>query len=46
MELGMSHGKFTGKCHNCGKHGYKAAESWSGGEYHAPTDACLTNKQY
>ena len=33
MELGMSHGKFTGKCHNCGKHGHKAAECWSGSKY-------------
>ena len=32
MELGMSHGKFSGKCYSCGKHGYKAAEYWSGGK--------------
>ena len=30
MELGISHGKFTGKYHNCGKQGYKAPECWSG----------------
>ena len=45
MELGMSHGKFSGKCHTCGKHGHKAAEYWSGGKKHyAPTGASLTSR--
>ena len=32
MELGMLHGMFTGKCHNYGKHGHKAAEYWISGK--------------
>ena len=30
--LRVSHRKFTGRCHNCGKHGHKAVEYWSGGK--------------
>ena len=32
MELGLSQGKFMGKCHTCGKQGHKAAKCWSGGK--------------
>ena len=42
----MSHGKFSGKCHNCGKHGIRLQSVGVVVKHHALTDACHTNRQY
>ena len=44
MGLGMTYGKFSGKCHNCGKQGHELQSVGVTIRHHAPTEDSHTSR--